>query len=78
MSSIPTAPRRVLGLRDLILYYIVTGISLRWISFAAAAGPSVFVVWIGACLTFALPLILSVLKLSSRYPQEGGLYLWSK
>jgi len=78
MSSTPTAPRRVLGLRDLILYYLVTGISLRWISFAAAAGPSVFLVWIGAWFAFALPLILSVLKLSSRYPQEGGLYLWSK
>lgn len=74
----PTAPRRVLGLRDLVLYYLVTGISLRWISFAAAAGPSVMLVWVGAWLAFALPLILSVLQLSSRYPQEGGLYLWSK
>jgi glutamate:GABA antiporter len=80
MSTTPTAaiPRRVLGLRDLVLYYIVTGISLRWISFAAAAGPSVMLVWIGAWLAFALPLILSVLQLSFRYPQEGGLYLWSK
>ena len=78
MNTQPTAPRRVLGFRDLILYYLVTGISLRWISFAAAAGPSVFFIWIGAWLVFALPLIISVLKLSSRYPQEGGLYLWSK
>ena len=78
MSATPTAPRRVLGFRDLIFYYLVTGISLRWISFAAAAGPSVLLVWLGAWLTFALPLILSVLKLSSRFPQEGGLYLWSK
>jgi len=74
----PDTPRRVLGLRDLILYYLVTGISLRWISFAAAAGPSVLLVWIGAWLAFALPLILTVLQLSTRYPQEGGLYLWSK
>ena len=77
-ASPPATPRRVLGLRDLVLYYLVTGISLRWISFAAAAGPSVMLVWIGAWLVFALPLILSVLVLSSRYPQEGGLYLWSK
>ncbi|HMD32898.1 MAG TPA: APC family permease [Candidatus Acidoferrales bacterium] len=76
-SSSP-APRRVLGFRDLVLYYIVTGISLRWISFAASAGPSVLLIWIGAWLVFALPLIISVLQLSSRYPQEGGLYLWSK
>ena len=78
MATSPSVPRRVLGLRDLVLYYLVTGISLRWISFAAAAGPSVMLVWVGAWLAFALPLILSVLQLSSRYPQEGGLYLWSK
>jgi amino acid transporter len=78
MATPLTTPRRVLGLRDLILYYLVTGISLRWISFAAAAGPSVLLIWLGAWFAFALPLILSVLKLSSRYPQEGGLYLWSK
>ena len=83
MPELPPAattavPRRVLGFRDLVLYYLVTGISLRWISFAAAAGPSVMLVWIGAWLAFALPLILTVLQLSTRYPQEGGLYLWSK
>ncbi|HUJ41178.1 MAG TPA: APC family permease [Candidatus Acidoferrales bacterium] len=77
-SPAPSTPRRVLGLRDLVFYYLVTGISLRWISFAAAGGASVLLVWIGAWFAFALPLILSVLALSSRYPQEGGLYLWSR
>ena len=67
-----------MGFRDLVLFYVITGISLRWIATAAAAGPSSIVVWIGAWLCFYMPLALSVLELSSRYPSEGGLYVWSK
>ena len=71
-------PRRVMGFHDLVLFYVVTGISLRWIATAAAAGPSSIVIWIGAWLAFYTPLALSVIELSSRYPNEGGLYVWSK
>src|SRR5206468_10015437 len=71
-------PKRVMGFRDLLLFYVVTGISLRWIATAAAAGPSSIVIWIGAWLAFYTPLALSVIELSSRYPDEGGLYVWSK
>src|SRR5437879_13090661 len=67
-----------MGFRDLVLFYVITGISLRWIATAAAAGPSSIVIWIGAWLCFYVPLALSVIELSSRYPQEGGLYVWSK
>ena len=74
----PNRPRQVMGFRDLVLFYVITGISLRWIATAAAAGPSSIVVWIGAWLCFYMPLALSVLELSSRYPSEGGLYVWSK
>src|SRR5438477_7696572 len=74
----PNRPKRVMGFRDLVLFYVVTGISLRWIATAAAAGPSSIVIWIGAWLTFYTPLALSVIELSSRYPAEGGLYVWSK
>src|SRR5882762_7331872 len=73
-----TQPPRVMGFADLVMFYVVTGISLRWIATAAAAGPSSIVIWIGVWLCFYLPLALSVLELSSRYPQEGGLYVWSK
>jgi glutamate:GABA antiporter len=69
---------RVMSLSGLIFFYIVTGISLRWIATAAAAGPSAIVIWAGACACFFIPLVLSVIELSSRYPQQGGLYVWSK
>jgi glutamate:GABA antiporter len=71
-------PRQVMGFRDLLLFYVITGISLRWIAAAAAAGPSSIIIWIGAWICFYTPLALSVLELSSRYPNEGGLYVWSK
>jgi glutamate:GABA antiporter len=78
----PTAarphPPRVMGFADLLMFYVVTGISLRWIATAASAGPSSIVIWIGAWIFFYLPLALSVVELSGRYPQEGGLYVWSK
>jgi amino acid transporter len=74
----PNRPKRVLGFRDLLLFYVITGISLRWIATAAAAGPSSIPIWIGAWICFYTPLALSVLELSSRYPGEGGIYVWTK
>ena len=73
-----TQLRRVLGFRDLLLFYLVTSFSLRWIATAAAAGPSALVIWVIAALGFFVPLVFTVLELSSRYPEEGGIYVWSK
>ena len=73
-----TALRRELGLFDLVLFYVASGLSLRWIATAAAAGPSTIIIWIFACLCFFVPLAACVLELSSRYPQEGGLYVWTQ
>ncbi len=67
-----------MGFRDLVLFYVVTGISLRWIATAAGHGPSSLVIWFGAWLFLYVPLALSVVVLSSRYPAEGGFYVWTK
>src|SRR5439155_17128990 len=72
------ALRRVLTFRDLFLYYLATGFSLRWIATAAAAGPSAIVIWLIAALGLFVPLVFSTLELASRYPEEGGIYVWSK
>ncbi|MGH7580566.1 MAG: APC family permease, partial [Gemmatimonadales bacterium] len=85
-SAAPTAPvqeaparlHRAMGFRDLLLFYLVTGFTVRWISSAASAGPSAVVIWLGACLLLYVPLVFTVLELSSRYPHEGGCYVWSK
>ena len=77
-SQISNAPRRVMGFRDLLLFYVVTGISLRWIATAATLGASAIAIWLFAWFAFYIPLALTVMELSSRYPEEGGLYVWSK
>jgi amino acid transporter len=70
--------RRVLGLRDVVLFMVIAGSNLQWVATAAASGPSSLAVWIlGACAMF-LPLGVSVAFLSSRFPDQGGLYVWSK
>ncbi len=71
-------PPRVMGTMDLVLFYVVTGVSLRWIAAAAAAGPGSIFIWFGAFALFYIPLAMSVLELSSRHPDEGGLYAWTR
>src|ERR1700753_2744603 len=70
--------KRALGFRDVFLFYIVSGLSLRWIATASAIGPSALTVWTFGFFGFFLPLAGAVLELSSRYPQEGGLYIWTR
>jgi glutamate:GABA antiporter len=79
-GSEPPQPnlKREIGVLDLTLFYVVSGLSLRWIATAAATGPSSIMVWIFAWIGFFLPLAGCVLELSSRYPQEGGLYVWAQ
>jgi amino acid transporter len=60
------------------MFYIVTTLSLRWIPVAATVGPSSIVIWVVGLVTIFVPLALCVMELSSRYPQEGGMYVWSK
>src|SRR5580693_2391602 len=76
----PDAPalKRGIRFRDLVLFYVVSGLSVRWAAMAAAAGPSILVVWIAALSCFFVPLAASVMELSSRLPDEGGLYVWTR
>jgi amino acid transporter len=74
----PAALKRTLGFRDLTLLYVLCTLSVRWTATAAAAGPSILVIWIAALAGFYVPLAACVMELSSRYPQEGGLYVWTR
>jgi glutamate:GABA antiporter len=70
--------RRVLRTRDLVWFYVVAVVGMRWVAVAAAAGPSSLVVWVLGAVGLFVPLAFTVLELSSRYPQEGGIYVWTK
>lgn len=76
----PTTPalKRGIRFRDLVLFYVVSGLSVRWTATAAAAGPSILVIWFAALICFFVPLAASVMELSSRLPDEGGLYIWTR
>jgi amino acid transporter len=74
----PAALKRSLGLTDVTLFFVVAASNLQWVAAAAATGASSLIVWlIGAACMF-VPLSLVVVFLSARYPEEGGLYVWSK
>ena len=77
MASTP-ALKRGIRFRDLTLFYVVVALNVRWTSTAAAAGPSILVVWVGALSCFFIPLAACVMELSSRHPEEGGIYVWTR
>jgi glutamate:GABA antiporter len=78
MQQSSPALKREMGFRDLVLFYIVSGLNVRWIAIAAGMGASSVAIWVLALFAFFIPLAASVLELSSRFPEEGGLYVWSR
>lgn len=74
----PVALVRELRLRDLVLFNISALVSVRWIAAAAHAGPGSLALWILAALFFFLPSAVTVGRLSQKFPEEGGMYVWTK
>src|SRR6202023_200703 len=69
--------RRVMGFWDVLLFNIAAVLGPRWIAAAAHNGASSISLWVLAALLFFLPTTFIVVELSTRYPEEGGLYLLS-
>jgi amino acid transporter len=70
--------RRVMGFWDVLLFNIAGILGPRWIALAAFNGTSSVSLWILAALLFFVPSAFIVSELSSRYPAEGGVYVWTK
>jgi amino acid transporter len=70
--------RRVLGLRDLVLFNIAAVVGVRWLAAAAHAGPSSMALWVVAAICFFVPSGVVVAALGRRYPEEGGIYVWTR
>ncbi len=86
-ASAPGAPpvddtssqlRKTMGFWDVLLFNIATVLGPRWIASAGHNGPSSISLWIIAALFFFVPGALVINELSSRFPQEGGLYAWAR
>jgi glutamate:GABA antiporter len=69
---------REMGFWDVLLFNIVTVLGPRWVAAAAHNGPSSVSLWVLAALLFFVPSALVINELSSRFPVEGGLYVWAK
>src|SRR6185437_17048292 len=50
----------------------------RWIAAAGHNGSSSISLWVIAAIFFFVPGALVINELSSRFPKEGGLYIWAR
>ena len=69
---------RVLGLAGLSFLLIAALVNLNSVPVIAAMGSGALLFWALGFILFFLPQGAAVVELSSRYPQEGGIYNWSK
>ena len=67
-----------MGFWDVLLFNIATVLGPRWIAAAGHNGTSSISLWLLAAVFFFVPGALVINELSSRFPEEGGLYAWSK
>ena len=70
--------RKEMGFWDVLLFNIAAVLGPRWIAAAAHNGTSSISLWIVASLFFFVPTAFVITELSTRFPHEGGLYVWSK
>jgi amino acid transporter len=77
-SAVKHQLRRVMGFWDVMLFCIATVLGPRWIAAAARNGQSSISLWILAAALFFVPTAFVVVELSTRFPEEGGLYVWTK
>ncbi|HEX7727762.1 MAG TPA: APC family permease [Terracidiphilus sp.] len=82
MPSTPNEPkaqlRKTMGFWDVLLFNIATVLGPRWIAAAGHNGQSSISLWVLASVFFFVPGALVINELSSRFPEEGGLYVWSR
>ena len=67
-----------LGLWDIVAMNIVAVVGLRWIARGARVGAPSIVLWVLAWLLFFVPLAVTLRELASRYPDQGGMYAWTR
>src|SRR5580658_3645346 len=70
--------RKTMGFWDVLLFNIATVLGPRWVAAAAHNGPSSISLWVIAAVLFFIPSAMVINELSSRFPEEGGLYVWTK
>jgi len=70
--------RKTMGFWDVLLFNIATVLGPRWIAAAGHNGTSSISLWVLAAVFFFVPGAFVINELSSRFPEEGGLYVWAR
>jgi amino acid transporter len=80
MTDGPPRPElpRLLGLWDLVLLSLVAVLNLNLVPVTATGGFPTIALWLVALLCFFLPQGIAVTEFAVRYPDEGGIYLWTR
>ncbi len=68
--------KKVVGPRDLVLFYIACTASMRVVALSTENGPSVLGLWVLGFFLFYVPQAFTSLELTARHPDEGGIYIW--
>ena len=77
MSDTPSL-RKILGLWDIVAMNVVAVVGPRWITRSARLGAPSVTLWLLAWALFFLPMAAAIIELSSRHPDQGGLYAWTR
>ena len=68
--------QKILGAKDVFLMSLAANLGPRWIAIAAALGAVSLLFWFLGAVLFLIPIALIVIEFATRYPEEGGIYVW--
>src|ERR671910_2642414 len=73
----PVLVARTLGPFDLVVIFVAIVLFINNAAGLQFAGPSVFIFWIVAFLTFLITGAFVTAQLGRMFPEEGSLYVWT-
>ena len=79
MSDVTTASgQKILGLGDITILTLTANFGVRWLAVAAGLGAASVSFWIIGAVMLAMPLAFMSGRLSQLFPEEGGIYAWTR
>jgi amino acid transporter len=70
--------KRVLTVRDVVLFNVVAMLGIRSMATAAKMGAVAIPLWGAAVIAFMIPFSFAVAELATADPGEGGVYRWTR
>ena len=72
------ARRRVMGLVDVTLFTVSAILVVDQLTASASIGTGTLGWWVLAIVFFFIPYALITAELATTYPEQGGIYVWTK